>query len=320
VHLNIHQINHMQNSYLSLEGTILIFHEEKGYKRSIRSELQIPLELISVHERSRFRGSCLIVSLLSLLAPLLMAGISGMILETIGIEDRSIYTDVFVVAMLVLQLIGFMLFVIFLTKFFVKRKTVCLVIAPDGKTIEFWKEHKYSAEVDKLLEQIARRKNIVEETLLQPAKKVVGYSEVHSILPKFSALMYLFSLPAIITRKLSLTCLLFIPIAWFLYRKMEFIRQPKEYRKALKSYFNKEWDQAINLLKNLRVKIPKYLPAHILLVNVYIRANRFDEALKVASRLPDEYIDVVQDIQTDTWLSKRIYERRKDNLKEVNEE
>jgi len=101
---------------------------------------------------------------------------------------------------------------------------------------------------------------------------------------------------------------------------MEFIRQPKEYRKALKSYFNKEWDQAINLLKNLRVKIPKYLPAHILLVNVYIRANRFDEALKVASGLPDEYIDVVQDIQTDTWLSKRIYERRKDNLKEVNEE
>lgn len=310
--LNIHQINSVKNSYLSLEGTILIFHEEKGYRKSIKSELQIPLELISVYERSRFRGRYLIVSLLSLLAPLLMGGISyGVFFETIGVDDSSIYAGVFVVSMLALQLIGFVLFLIFLIKFFVKRKTVCLVISPDEIMIEFWKGEKYSAEVDELLIQIERRKDIVEETLLQPARKVIGYFEEQSILPKFFALICFFSLPAVIVRKLSLTCLLFLPIAWFLYRKIEFKKQPMEYRKALKSYFNKEWDQAINLLKNLRAKLPEYLPAYMLLVNVYTRANRFEEALEVASDLPDEYIDMIHDVQADIWLSKRIYERRK---------
>ena len=310
--LNIHQIKHFKSSFLSLEGTILIFHGEKGYKKSIKSELQIPVELISIYERSRFRGSYLIVSLLSLLVPLLVGGIShGIIFEIIGVDESSIYTDVVVVSMLALQLIGFVLFLIFLIRFFLKTKTVCLIISPDEIMIEFWKEKKYSAEVDELLMQIERRKNIVEETLLQPAKNVVGYYEEQSILPKFFALFFFFSLPAVITGKLSLTCLLFLPIAWLLYRKIKFRKQPVEYRKALKSYFNKEWDQAINLLKNLRAKLPEYLPAYMLLVYVYTRANRFEEALEVASDLPDEYIDMIHDVQADIWLSKRIYERRK---------
>ena len=317
--LNIHQINHVKASYLSLEGTILIFHEEKGFKRSIQSELQIPLELMSVYERSRFKGLYLIISLLSLLVPLLVCGIFGMIFEAVGIEERSIYTDVLGLVMLPLLLIGFVLFWIFLIKFFKKRKTVCLVIDSDGIIIEFWMEQKYSAEIDELLIQIEHRKEVVEDTLLQPAKKVIGYYEVQSILPKFFALIYFFSLPAIIAEKLSLAGLLLIPVAWYIYRQIEFKKQPAEYRKALKSYFNKEWDQAIHLLKNLRAKIPEYLPAYILLVDVYTRAHRFEEALNVASELPDEYIDMVQDIQTNIWFSKRIYERRKDNLERVNE-
>ena len=49
----------------------------------------------------------------------------------------------------------------------------------------------------------------------------------------------------------------------------------------------------------------------MLLVNVYMRANRFEEALEVASDLPDEYIDMIHDVQAAIWLSKRIHERRK---------
>jgi len=118
----------------------------------------------------------------------------------------------------------------------------------------------------------------------------------------------------VITRKLSLTYLILLPIVWFLYHKIKFKRQPEEYRKALKSCYIKEWDEAINFLKNLQRRLPEYLPAYTLLANVYTRANRFDEALEVASQLPDEYIDVAQDIQTNVWLFKRIYERRKDNV------
>jgi len=313
--LTIHQINGVKNSYLSLEGTILIFHEEKGYRRFIQSDLQIPVELISVYEISRFRGGYLIMSLLSLLVPLLTAGISyGIVFDAMKVDNESIYWDVFVVSMLIIFLTGFIVFWVFLIKFFIKRKTVRLVIAPDGVIIEFWKEQKNSTKIDELLSQIAQRKALVEETLLQPAKKIVGFFEERSMLPKFFFLIYLFSLPAVITRKLSLTYLILLPIVWFLYHKIKFKRQPEEYRKALKSCYIKEWDEAINFLKNLQRRLPEYLPAYTLLANVYTRANRFDEALEVASQLPDEYIDVAQDIQTNVWLFKRIYERRKDNV------
>jgi len=280
--------------------------------------VQIPLELISVYERFRFRGRYLIISLLSLLAPLLIGGLSyGIVHDIIKVDNKSICSIVIVITWLILILIGFMLFCIFLIKFIVKRKTVCVVIAPDGMMIEFWKEHK--SEVDELLEQIELRKEFLEKTLDKPAGKIVGFSEEHSILPKFFLLFYLSSLPAIITKKLSLTCLLLLPVAWFLYRKMEFFKQPKEYRKALKYYFDGEWNKATNLLKSLRARIPEYLPAYLLLVTVYTRANRFDEALEIAAELPDEYVDIVQNIQTDSWQFKRIYERRKDNSKEFDQ-
>jgi len=313
--LTIHQINGVKNSYLSLEGTILIFHEEKGYRRFIQSDLQIPVELISVYEISRFRGGYLIMSLLSLLVPLLTAGILyGIVFDAMKVDNESIYGGLFVVTMLIILLTGFIVFWVFLIKFFIKRKTVRLVIAPDGVIIEFWKEQKYLTKIDELLSQIAQRKALVEETLLQPAKKIVGFFEERSMLPKFFFLIYLFSLPAVITRKLSLTYLILLPIVWLLYHKIKFKRQPEEYRKALKSCYNKEWDEAINFLKNLQRRLPEYLPAYTLLANVYTRANRFDEALEVASQLPDEYIDLAQDIQTNVWLFKRIYERRKDNV------
>lgn len=313
--LTIHQINGVKNSYLSLEGTILIFHEEKGYRRFIQSDLQIPVELISVYEISRFRGGYLIMSLLSLLVPLLTAGILyGIVFDAMKVDNESIYGGLFVVTMLIILLTGFIVFWVFLIKFFIKRKTVRLVIAPDGVIIEFWKEQKNLTKIDELLSQIAQRKALVEETLLQPAKKIVGFFEERSMLPKFFFLIYLFSLPAVITRKLSLTYLILLPIVWLLYHKIKFKRQPEEYRKALKSCYNKEWDEAINFLKNLQRRLPEYLPAYTLLANVYTRANRFDEALEVASQLPDEYIDLAQDIQTNVWLFKRIYERRKDNV------
>jgi len=238
----------------------------------------------------------------------------GIVFDAMKVDNESIYGGLFVVTMLIILLTGFIVFWVFLIKFFIKRKTVRLVIAPDGVIIEFWKEQKYLTKIDELLSQIAQRKALVEETLLQPAKKIVGFFEERSMLPKFFFLIYLFSLPAVITRKLSLTYLILLPIVWLLYHKIKFKRQPEEYRKALKSCYNKEWDEAINFLKNLQRRLPEYLPAYTLLANVYTRANRFDEALEVASQLPDEYIDLAQDIQTNVWLFKRIYERRKDNV------
>lgn len=316
--LTIHQVNGVKNSYLSLEGTILIFHEQKGYRRFIQSELQIPVELISVYEISRFKGSYLIMSLLSLSVPLLTTAILyGIVFDMMKVDNESIYGDLFAVTTLILFLLGLVMFLVFLIKFIIKRKTVCLVIAPNGITIEFWKESKNSREVDELLNQIDQRKAIVEENLTRPAKKIVGFVDERSNLPKFIFLTWLFSLPAVITRKLSLTYLILLPIVWLLYKEITFKRQPKEYREALKSYFNKEWEKSIHLLKNLQKRLPTYIPAYILLVSVYTRTHRFDEALEVTSKLPDEYLNVAQDIQKDVWLFKRMFERRKENAQEL---
>jgi len=316
--LTIHQVNGVKNSYLSLEGTILIFHEQKGYRRFIQSELQIPVELISVYEISRFKGSYLIMSLLSLSVPLLTTAILyGIVFDVMKVDYESIYGDLFAVTMLLILLTGFIMFLVFLIKFFMKRKTVRLVIAPDGIIIEFWKESKNSREIDELLIQIDQRKTIVKENFTQPAKEFLGFVEERSNLPKFFFLTWLFSLPAVITRKLSLTYLMLLPVVWLLYKEITFKRQPKEYREALKSYFNKEWEKSIHLLKNLQKRLPTYIPAYILLVSVYTRTHRFDEALEVTSKLPDEYLNVAQDIQKDVWLFKRMFERRKENAQEL---
>lgn len=316
--LTIHQVNGVKNSYLSLEGTILIFHEEKGYRRFIQSELQIPVELISVYETSRFRGCYLITSLLSLLVPLLTTAILyGIVFDMMKVDNESIYGDLFAVTTLILFLLGLVMFLVFLIKFIIKRKTVCLVIAPNGTTIEFWKVPKNSTKVDELISQIEHRKAIVEEKLMQPAKRFIGFVEERSILPKLIFFIWLFLLPAVITRKLQLIYLVLLPIAWFFYKEITFKRQPKEYREALKSYFNKDWENSINFLKNLQKRLPTYIPSYILLVSVYIRTHRFDEALEVASHLPDEYLDDAQDMQREVWLFKRMYERRKENAQKL---
>ena len=316
--LTIHQVNGVKNSYLSLEGTILIFHEQKGYRRFIQSELQIPVELISVYEISRFKGSYLIMSLLSLSVPLLTTAILyGIVFDVMKVDYESIYGDLFAVTTLILFLLGLVMFLVFLIKFIIKRKTVCLVIAPNGTTIEFWKESKNSREVDELLIQIDQRKTIVKENFTQPAKEFLGFVEERCNLPKFFFLTWLFSLPAVITRKLSLTYLMLLPVVWLLYKEITFKRQPKEYREALKSYFNKEWEKSIHLLKSLQKRLPTYIPAYILLVTVYTRTHRFDKALEVTFKLPDEYLDVAQDVQKNVWLFKRMFERRKENAQEL---
>ena len=65
----IRQVSHAARTDLTLEGTVLLVCERR---RGIQAEVQIPVELVGIWERARFKGSRLIWALLSLLLPLVI--------------------------------------------------------------------------------------------------------------------------------------------------------------------------------------------------------------------------------------------------------
>jgi hypothetical protein len=315
--LRIHQIKSSGKTFLSLEGTILIINERKRYAKS---EVQIPVELISIYENKKFRAKDLIIPILFL--PFIaffgaMSYASLLMIQSVNKLNSTDYINIsgFFVSFLVVIII----FLTFLIKFFMKRNTVTFVIAPNNFVIDFWKERKQAKEIDELLEQIENRKTYVEESMTQPLQKSVGFGEQRTMIPQLIGSMVLFSMPALITDNIKLMPLALIPLAYYIYNKINVITKvPKLYRQTLKHYFKEEWDKAIILLKKLQEQFPEYLPCHTLLISIYTRTNRYDEALEVVSELPDQYTDLTNNITTDIWRYKRINQRRKENIPENN--
>ena len=316
--LRIHQIKSNSKTFLSLEGTILVINERKRY---VKSEIQIPVELITIYENKMFRAKCLFISFLSL--PLLAFSGSMLYASFFMIQniDKIKSKDYIIMSgFLVLFIGGIIFFLIFLIKFLFRKKSVSLVITPNNSVIEFWKERKNSREIDELLDQIEYRKTIVEESLLQPSQqKIVGFIDKKPMIPILVGSLIIFSMLALMTRNIHLMYLALIPPAWFLYNKILAIRRvPKLFRQASKHYFKEEWDKAVILLKTQQEQFPEYLPVYTLLISIYTRTNRYDEAMEIASQLPAQYIDIANKIQTDVWRYKRINQRRKENIHENN--
>ena len=307
--LRIQKIKPTGNTFLSLEGTILIINESN---RFVKSEVQIPVELISIYESQKFRAKFLIIALLSLAIPLLTVVISyGILFKTLNFDPQGIIMEMHIFLFFPLLLIGIVLFLIFLIKFSIRRKAVSLVISPNNFAIEFWKERKQEKEIDELLNQIEYRKSIIEESMIQPMQKSVGFGERRSMIPQLISSMILFSMPALITDNIKLLPIALIPLAFFIYKKIfELTKIPKLFRQALKHFFKEEWDNAINLLKTLKEQFPGYIPSYTLLISIYTRTNQYDEAMEIVSELPDQYNDLANNITSDIWRYKRINQRR----------
>jgi hypothetical protein len=305
--LPIRQVNHAGRTDLSLEGTVLVVCERRG---GMQAEVQIPVELISIWERARFKGVRLIWALLALLLPILAAAFLGA-LFSIGDAERQ---PPLVVPVLFILLLfgGCVAFCILLVRFFFRAPTVCLTIAPGEQMIEFWKDRKDAQAIDDLLDQIEARQKLVEETFTAPVKSPVAMVDEPSLLRKFLVFLYLSLLPALVTERLHLLVLAVAPVAWFLYRQSQYRQMPTEYRKAFRSYLRRDWSGAVASLTGLLQGYPDYIPAHALLAHVYTRWGRFDDALHVAAQLSGEWSELAQDMQTQIWRFKRMAERRKD--------
>ena len=318
VYIPIRKVDNVRHAYLGLEGTILLFDQRQA---AIDSELLIPVELVTIAEGRRFKGRRLIAALLCLLLPLLFCGLSAGLLSGHRPMEEVTGTVAFTVlglAFLVLFLIGLVAFSILLVMFFRRVKTVRLKIGPGGSdvdgsagmTIEFYKDRKEAAAIDRFLEQIRLRQGLVGESLTAPVHRPAGFTKEHSIIPRLAALLYLASLPALITGRLPLLMLPAAVLAWFAYRQIQYGRQPREYRQALRHYLQGDYEDAIDVLESLRRRVPDYLPTYFCLAEACVRGGRFEEALQVASCLAGDYPDVAHRMETDIWLFKRIDQRR----------
>ena len=154
--------------------------------------------------------------------------------------------------------------------------------------------------------------------MAEPMQKSVGFGEQRTMIPPLIGLMLLFALPAKITSNIRLLPIVLIPLGWFIYNKILAIRKvPKLLRQALKHYSKEEWEKAIDLLEILKEQFPGYLPSYTWLTWIYTRMQRYDEAMKIVSQLPDQYSDLANNITLDVWRYKRINQRRTESIPEI---
>jgi hypothetical protein len=305
IRLPIRQVSHAGRTDLSLEGTVLVMCERRG---GMQAEVQIPVELVSTWERSRFKGSRLIWALLALLIPMIAGAFLGLLLNTGGPEEQTpLFAPILVV---LLMLGGCVAFAVFLISFFFRAPTVCLVIAPSEQVIEFWRDRRNSRTIDDLLEQIEARRTLVEETFANPVKSPIAMVDEPSLVRRFLVFLYLSFLPALVTERAQLLLLAVFPVVWFIYRQSQYRRLPTEYRKAFRSYMKRDWSSAVESLTGLLQGYPDYIPGYALLAHVYTRWGRFDEALRVVSQLGGDWSEMARDMQTEIWRFKRMAERR----------
>lgn len=310
VYLPIHKVDNVRHAYLGLEGTILSFDQRQA---AIDSELLIPVELVTVAEGRRFKGRRLIAALLCLLLPLLLSGLTFGLLahfRPTGAAEGTIVPGILSVLLAAMLLAGLIAFSILLVTFFFRVKTVRLRIEPAGSTIEFYKHRKEAAEIDDFIEQIRLRQGLVGESSDALVQRPAGFTKEHSIIPRLAALLWLASLPALMTYRIPLLVLPVAVLVWFAYRQVQYGRQPKEYRQAVCHYLRGDYDDAIDALESLRGRVPDYLPTYFCLAEACVRGGRFEKALEVASWLASDYPDVAHNMESDIWLFKRIHQRR----------
>ncbi len=317
LYLPIRKVDNVRHAYLGLEGTILLFGQRQA---AIDSEFMIPVELVTISEGLRFEGRRLIAAVLSLLVPLVLCIVLFMLFfrsASIGKMDDSIKW-VLAIALLAMPLAGLVAFLILLVMFFFRVQTIRFDIrsggsvddASTGMTIEFYRSRKQATEIDSFLEKTRLRQGLVGESLTAPVHRPAGFTKEHSVVPRLAALLWLASLPALLTGKIPLLVLPVAVLIWFGHRQIRCLRQPREYRQAVRRYLRGDYDDAIDLLENLRGRIPEYLPTYFCLAEACIRGGRFDEALEATACLAHDFPDVARHMEADIWLYRRIDERR----------
>ena len=127
-------------------------------------------------------------------------------------------------------LAGFVAFLVLLILFFFRVKTIRLKIALRATpVIEFYRHRKEASEIDDFLEQLRLRQGIVSQSPAALVHRSAGFTKEQSLIPRFAALLWLASLPALMTQPTPAALLPVGVLIWFAYRRVQYARQPREY-------------------------------------------------------------------------------------------
>jgi|GEM_PF-1783651 len=303
--IRIRLVSGPSKAWLSLHGSILSYREKYWSRESI---IDIPIELVTFTEKKQFKGSRLIVALLSL--PFLL-GIGGAVIGLWYLFAGAPSETVVPICVGTGAITGFLIFLFLLVRFFIRQKTITIHVAPADMTITFWADKKRNIKLQEIIAEISHRKKMVQDTMAYPMRFAVG-DTIHQPWKRTVILTLLCIIPALITEIPRLLLAGLIPICMHAYSSLMGVKEPREFRRSVRHFLKREWGQAQDLVDGLIRRSPDYLPARLFLIELKMRLGDFDgAAASLAEIQSDLDTEIVQSIQQDIVLRRRIAARKK---------
>jgi hypothetical protein len=303
---------------LKVEGTVLVYSRKTWF---FESTLLIPVESARMSEHPRFHKDLSILAFLIPVITIVLAVALVLCTRVANIEglNREVLIVVSATAIFVIVLLELWLLFGYLMSFLFTKNSICLTFGDGNMQIEFWKTKKVARLMDSFEKVIREKQTRIQESTLKPSTEVFEIYNVNHI--RSSILLSCFlCIPSLSLHVPVLLFLGLIPIGWHVFKSLRLLKHPKEYRKAVRRYRRKDWDGAILHLKSLLERAPEYVPAKLLLIEIYVRAERFNEALQMAGNIPDEYLDDSNALYLEIWRWKRVHLRRKEPMSDVEDQ
>jgi hypothetical protein len=293
-------------AWLQLQGTILSYRERSW---SRECTVDIPIELITVSEWSRFKGIRLIAALLSLI---FLPGIGGAVIGLWKFFTGSVPAAAISVWMGTSVIAGLIAFLLLLAMFFIRQPTITIHISPRNTAICFWLEKRQEAVIRDMIDSILSRKSTIAETITFPMRFAVG-DAIQQPWKRTVILTFLFLIPAFTTEIPWLLFAGIIPICLHIYSAIRETKEPQAFRQASRLIYKREWNQARDIVRQLIITNPAYRPARLRLIELLVRLDDFDGAQSALASIQSELdTEMIQQIQQDIIVRRRVSKRKKE--------
>lgn len=306
--IRIRSLSEPPKTWLSLRGSILTYRERFWSRESL---VDIPVELVTFTEKKQFEGTRLIAALLSLFfLPAIGGAIIGLWYLFAGTPSDTVLS----ICMGTGAIAGFFTFLFLLVRFFIRQRTITIHVAPEDMTITFWADNKRNVKLEEIIAEINQRKKMVQDTMAYPMRFAVG-DTIHQPWKRTVVLTFLFIIPALITEIPWLLLAVLIPICMHIYSTLVGVKEPREFRQALRHFLKREWGEALDLVDGLIRRAPDYRPARLFMIELKLRLGEFDGAEATLAGIQNDLdIETLQTIQQDIVLRRRIAARKTESI------
>jgi hypothetical protein len=180
----------------------------------------------------------------------------------------------------------------------------------------FWLSQNNIGDIQELMQEITFRQEKVADTISHPLDFAVAATQEMSWL---LTIIIVWGILGIAERLnfpwLSLAAI--IPVGYHLFVVIMDLKEPRLYRKALKCLMKEKYDRAKKLAHTLIHNKPEYLPAKLLLMELFIRQEEYADAESLLHEIQDDLnTEMLQETQEGIILRKRLSERKKERFVE----